>query len=59
MFFKTLYNLDSHVVNRLNFTQAVITEIERLNSVAPTNAPRVSVDDTMFGGYFIPKVSTE
>lgn len=36
---------------------AVITEVERVNSIAPTNVIHYSTKDTMFNGFFFPKVS--
>ncbi|KAG8245284.1 hypothetical protein J6590_005598 [Homalodisca vitripennis] len=41
----------------LHYTMAVLSEVERINSVVPTNVPHYCVKDTTFGGYFIPKVS--
>uniref|UniRef100_A0A1B6LKL5 Cytochrome P450 n=1 Tax=Graphocephala atropunctata TaxID=36148 RepID=A0A1B6LKL5_9HEMI len=39
----------------LHYTMAVLNEVERLNSVVPTNIPHLCTKDTTFGGYFIPK----
>ncbi|KAG8245288.1 hypothetical protein J6590_005602 [Homalodisca vitripennis] len=39
----------------LHYTMAVLNEVERINSVVPTNVPHYCVKDTTFGGYFIPK----
>ncbi|KAG8245286.1 hypothetical protein J6590_005600 [Homalodisca vitripennis] len=42
----------------LHYTMAVLNEVERINSVVPTNVPHYCVKDTTFGGYFIPKGSS-
>ncbi|XP_054278817.1 farnesoate epoxidase-like [Macrosteles quadrilineatus] len=39
----------------MHYLMAVLTEVERINSVVPTNVPHTCTKDTTFGGYFIPK----
>ncbi|KAJ2915834.1 hypothetical protein MD484_g4605, partial [Candolleomyces efflorescens] len=39
------------------YTNAVLTELLRWNSVAPSGVPHVAIEDGYIGGYFIPKDS--
>ncbi|KAJ3505129.1 hypothetical protein NMY22_g17693 [Coprinellus aureogranulatus] len=39
------------------YTNAVISEVLRWNSVAPSGVPHVAIEDGYVGGYFIPKDS--
>lgn len=38
------------------YTDAVIHEIQRMSNVVPLSVPRMTNEDTILGGYFIPKV---
>ncbi|KAF8186283.1 OrdA protein [Pholiota molesta] len=42
---------------QLPYVQAVVTEVLRWNSVAPTGVPHRPIEDGFIGGYFIPKGS--
>ncbi|GFQ08246.1 valine n-monooxygenase 1 [Phtheirospermum japonicum] len=44
-------------LDRLNYIKSCIKESFRLHPIAPFNAPHVSTEDTIVGGYFIPKGS--
>ncbi|CAI0377393.1 unnamed protein product [Linum tenue] len=44
-------------IERLNYVKACAREAFRLHPLAPFNAPRVATQDTIVGGYFIPKCS--
>ncbi|MGH0152509.1 UNVERIFIED_CONTAM: hypothetical protein FKN15_022322 [Acipenser sinensis] len=37
------------------YTDAVIHEVQRMGNIVPLNVPRMSTEDTMLGGYFLPK----
>ncbi|KAK1165097.1 cytochrome P450 2J2-like [Acipenser oxyrinchus oxyrinchus] len=37
------------------YTDAVIHEVQRMGNIIPLNLPRMSTEDTMLGGYFLPK----
>ncbi|XP_041126785.1 cytochrome P450 2J2-like [Polyodon spathula] len=37
------------------YTDAVIHEVQRMGNVAPLRLPHMTTEDTMLGGYFIPK----
>ena len=38
------------------YTDAVIHEIQRMGNIVPLNGLRMAAQDTMLGGYVIPKV---
>ncbi|KAH6838025.1 phenylalanine N-monooxygenase-like protein [Perilla frutescens var. hirtella] len=42
---------------KLNYVKACLRESFRLHPLAPFNVPHVSSEDTVVGGYFIPKAS--
>lgn len=44
------------ILKRLPFTEATLTEIQRIGIVAPLTVPHVAEEDTTCQGYFIPKV---
>lgn len=43
--------------NRLPYLEAVISEVIRINSIAPLTAPHRTTEDVEINGYTIPKVS--
>ncbi|KAL0368015.1 UNVERIFIED_CONTAM: Phenylalanine N-monooxygenase CYP79D16 [Sesamum calycinum] len=49
--------VDESDLHKLNYVKACVKEAFRLHPVAPFNVPRVSTEDTIVGGYFIPKGS--
>ncbi|KAL0434380.1 UNVERIFIED_CONTAM: Phenylalanine N-monooxygenase CYP79D16 [Sesamum latifolium] len=49
--------VDESDLQKLNYVKACAKEAFRLHPVAPFNVPRVSTEDTVVGGYFIPKGS--
>lgn len=38
------------------YTDAVIHEVQRMSNVVPLSVPRMTNEDTILGGYLIPKV---
>ncbi|KAL0367527.1 UNVERIFIED_CONTAM: Phenylalanine N-monooxygenase [Sesamum radiatum] len=47
--------VDESVLHKLNYVKPCIKDAFKLHPVAPFNVPRVSTEDTIVGGYFIPK----
>ncbi|XP_075895316.1 cytochrome P450 2J5-like [Nelusetta ayraudi] len=43
---------------KLNYTDAVFHEVQRLGNIVPLNGARMAAKDTTLGGYFIPKGTT-
>ncbi|KAF8814867.1 cytochrome P450 [Phlegmacium glaucopus] len=41
--------------SRLPYISALVTEVLRWNSVAPTGVPHTALEDGLIGGYFVPK----
>lgn len=41
----------------LPYTDAVLMEVQRMNTIAPVTAPHRAMKDTQLLGYTIPKVS--
>ncbi|KAK4404158.1 Phenylalanine N-monooxygenase CYP79D16 [Sesamum angolense] len=49
--------VDESDLSKLNYVKACAKEAFRLHPVVPFNVPHVSIEDTVVGGYFIPKGS--
>ncbi|KAL0434390.1 UNVERIFIED_CONTAM: Phenylalanine N-monooxygenase [Sesamum latifolium] len=49
--------VDESDLHKLNYVKACAKEAFRLYPIAPFNVPRVSTEDTILDGYFIPKGS--
>ncbi|KAL0367524.1 UNVERIFIED_CONTAM: Phenylalanine N-monooxygenase CYP79D16 [Sesamum radiatum] len=49
--------VDEFDLHKLNYVKACAKEAFRLHPVSPFKVPRVSMEDTIVGGYFIPKGS--
>ncbi|KAL2249469.1 isoleucine N-monooxygenase 1-like [Sesamum indicum] len=49
--------VDESDLSKLNYVKACAKEAFRLHPMVPFNVPHVSIEDTVVGGYFIPKGS--
>lgn len=47
-------NIDDRA--NMQYTNAVVHEVQRMGNVVPLSVPRMTTENTLLGGYFIPKV---